>query len=418
MLFEEKEVPLQAHRCLCSTEFDYMNILFVSQYYPQRIVKRCQSISKIGLNWAAHNLSQAIIRGFEACQQNYHVLNVTPMSSFPAFANCPWVPGCQEDNVESLSYVNLAYYKRKDTCRKVERALFSWCRKTGGEKIIFFYNFNYLNSIIPIKKAFPDVKAVLLVTDLPEYRVRENKLLSKLNELISPERKAREGEKFNYVDGYVLLASRMRERLPMGEKPWLLMEGIYNDETSLGGSIKDPHKVLMYTGNLGARYGIRLLLDAFQLIGDSEYRLWVRGNGELASLVKERAQEDSRIVYLEQMSREKLMKKEQEATLLVNPVLSSQEFTPFFFPSKTLEYMASGTPTLMAKLSCIPSDYYEHLFFLEEESVEGMTAEICRICEMPEQERNCFGRKASEFILNKKSPKEQISRVVDFFESL
>ncbi|MBO4641770.1 MAG: glycosyltransferase family 4 protein [Bacteroidaceae bacterium] len=395
-----------------------MNVLFISQYYPQSIAKKCQDISKIGLNWAAHNLSKAIIRGFEVCQQDFHVINVAPMSSFPAFAKSPRVPGCEDDNVQSLPYINVAYYKRKDTYRKVVNALFSWCRKTEGKKIIFFYNFNYLNAIIPIKEAFPDVKAVLLVTDLPEYRVRENKFLSQINELISPEKKAREGERFNYVDGYVLLASKMRERLPMEGKPWLLMEGIYNDEAALDKCSKDPHKVLMYTGNLGARYGIRVLLDAFRLIEDSDYRLWVRGNGELTSLVKERAQQDSRILYLEQMSREELMKREQGATLLVNPVLSSQEFTQFFFPSKTLEYMASGTPTLVAKLSCIPSEYYEHLFFFEEESAEGLAAEICRICEMPEQERNDLGQKASAFILNKKSPKEQISRVIEFFDSL
>ncbi len=395
-----------------------MNVLFISQYYPQSIVWKCQTISKIGLNWAAHNLSQAIIRGFEICQQDFHVLNVAPMGSFPAFAKSLRVPGCEENNVQSLSYVNVAYYKRKDTYRKVEQAALAWCRKVEGKKLFFFYSFNYLNSIIRIKETFPDVKAVLLVTDLPEYRMHENKFHSQLNELLSPEKKAREGEKFNYVDGYVLLASRMRERLPMGEKPWLLMEGIYNDEAALDKSTKDPHKVLMYTGNLGARYGIQVLLDAFRLIEDSDYRLWVRGNGELTSLVKERAQEDSRILYLEQMSREELMKREQRATLLINPVLSSQEFTPFFFPSKTLEYMASGTPTLMAKLSSIPSEYYEHLFFFKEESAKGLAAEICRICEMPEKERNDFGQRASDFILNKKSPREQISRVIDFFDSL
>lgn len=395
-----------------------MNILFISQYYPTSITKKCQAISRIGLNWAAHNLSLAIIRGFESCHLGFDVLNVAHMGSFPAFAKCPWVPGCKENRMQSLPYVNVAYYKRKDTCKRVTQAILSWCRHTEGEKIIFFYNVNYLNSIIPVKKVFPDTKALLLVTDLPEYRAHKNKFLSAINEWISPEKKDREGERFNYVDGYVLLASRMKERLPIGEKPWLLMEGIYNDEIALGKSIKDPHKVLMYTGNLDERYGIGELLDAFRLIEGPEYRLWIRGNGRLATLVKERAKEDIRIQYFEQMSREELMKKEQEATLLVNPVLSSQEFTSFFFPSKTLEYMASGTPTLMAQLSCLPGEYYPYLFFFHDETPTGLSRRIQEICCKSQEELQTFGKAASQFVLQEKNPHTQISKIVEFLRKL
>ena len=395
-----------------------MNILFVSQYYPDSIIKTCLSVSKIGLNWAAHNLSLAIIRGFEECRISPYILNIAHMGSFPAFAKCPWVPGCQDRNVQSISYINIAYYKRIDTCRRVTQAILKWCQETEDKKIILFYNINYLSSIIPVKKAFPDTKAVLLLTDLPEYRAHKNKFLSAINEWISPEEKERKGNRFNYIDGYVLLNSQMIERLPIGEKPWMLMEGIYYDEITLSEKEKEPHKILMYTGNLDERYGIGELLDAFKEIEDSDYRLWIRGNGRLASLVKERSQEDSRILYLNQMSREELMEREQKSTLLINPVLSSQEFTQFFFPSKTLEYMASGTPTLMAKLSCMPQEYHSHLFFFDDETPTGIAKRIQEICSKPQEELQAFGQSASQFVLQEKNPQKQVSKILNFFYKL
>ena len=115
-----------------------MNILFVSQYYPDSIIKTCLSVSKIGLNWAAHNLSLAIIRGFEECRISPYILNIAHMGSFPAFAKCPWVPGCQDRNVQSISYINIAYYKRIDTCRRVTQAILKWCQETEDKKIILF----------------------------------------------------------------------------------------------------------------------------------------------------------------------------------------------------------------------------------------------------------------------------------------
>lgn len=46
------------------------------------------------------------------------------------------------------------------------------------------------------------------------------------------------------------------------------MEGIYNDEENVDSIERDKEKVIMYTGNLGARYGIITLLDAFAKIND------------------------------------------------------------------------------------------------------------------------------------------------------
>lgn len=346
------------------------------------------------------------------------VINIPLLGSFPPFSKSPFVPRYTGDGVESLPYCNVSYIKRVDSNRRLLKAASHWCMGNSGKKVLFFYNFHHLDIVIALKKRFPDIKAVLLVTDLPEYSNTRKSIFSTLNEMISPTTNQKKGDKFNYVDGYVLLAEGMAERLPIGNKPWILMEGIYNDEVATENTGKDMHKTIMYTGNLGRRYGIDTLLDAFSIIADKDYRLWIRGNGEMEDEVRRRAEKDNRIVCLKRMSRKELTECQQRATLMINPVSKNEEFTKYFFPSKTLEYMASGTPTLMARLECMPKEYDKYLLFLDDDSAAGMAQRIQEICSMPQQELNNIGAKAARFIFENKSPKIQMASVMRFFENI
>lgn len=395
-----------------------MNILFVSRYYPGNLSSRCADISKIGLDWAAHNLCTAIIKGFYDNGVAITVLNVPQMGSFPAFSRSPIVPGWSKDNTKSLPYYNMAYLKRIDTKRRVLHEARQWCLGAIGEKVILFYNFDFLGIMPELKREFPDVKAVLIVTDLPEFFNPHPSFWVRINEMISPVENIKNEQRLSCVDGFILLAPAMINRLPINGRPWIVVEGIYNDEAPLIKVEKSPHKVIMYAGNLGERYGIRNLLDAFSHIKSSDYRLWIRGNGGLEPLVRECAKADKRIVLLERMTRKELMLLQQKATLMINPVLASQNFTSYFFPSKILEFMASGTPTMMSHLACMPKEYDKYLFYFNSEDSEDIANQITQICSMPQDRLNDFGGKASEFIINNKAPKEQIAKVLHFLSEI
>ena len=109
---------------------------------------------------------------------------------------------------------------------------------------------------------------------------------------------------------------------------------------------------------------------------------------------------------------------QKKATLMVNPVHSSEEFSHYFFPSKTLEYLASGTPTLMSRLSCLPPEYDEHLFYFDDESVEGMARKMQEICEMPQSALSEIGKRAADFIVEFKTPKPQMKKAIEFFNQI
>lgn len=106
------------------------------------------------------------------------------------------------------------------------------------------------------------------------------------------------------------------------------------------------------------------------------------------------------------------------ATLLVNPRHSNEEFTKYSFPSKTMEYLASGTSTLMCKLPAIPEEYFEYLYFFDDESIEGYARKIVEICNMDPEMLRVRGEKAREFILKEKNCYSQAKRIFDMVEKV
>lgn len=397
-----------------------MNILFIAKYYPDALFPEFAKQTKVGLDYAANNLHRALFQGFKENNQKISILNAPILGSFPPYYKSPFVPGyvSKEESIKSLSFLNVSYIKRWDINRKMEKEALKWCKNTRGEKVLFFYNFTALPILFNVKKEYPDVKACLLVTDLPEYMTTDNSLLTRVNKKVSSLFFKENENVYNLVDGYVLLAPDMRKRLPVDDKPWLHMEGIYNPEADNVVVNKTEEKVILYTGNICERYGILNLLNAFEKIENPNYRLWIRGNGDTLDEIKRRMGQDSRIVYFDRMSKSELMKLQKKATVLVNPVLTSQEFTRFFFPSKTLEYLASGTPTLMAPLKCMPKEYEQHLYYFKDESTDGIARRIVEICEKSEDELDEFGKKSSEFIQKFKTPQPQVQKIISFLNRL
>ena len=60
-----------------------------------------------------------------------------------------------------------------------------------------------------------------------------------------------------------------------------------------------------------------------------------------------------------------IVEEELKATLLVNPRPTGEEYTKYSFPSKNMEYMASGTPVLTTCLPGMPAEYNEYVYLLK-----------------------------------------------------
>ena len=279
--------------------------------------------------------------------------------------------------------------------------------------IIYSTSFPALYAASKFKKRNPHVKIINIITDLPEFMSTGNSYIYETLKSVGINIYSK------YIDGYVLLAPKMIERLPCRNIPWIQLEGIYsNTSYKITPQSKLKGKLIMYSGALEAKYGIIDLLDAFSMLNDNEYRLYLCGSGSAIDIIKQRASNDSRIIYLGVLDHSKVIELQSEVSLLVNPRPSKDEYTIYSFPSKTIEYMASGTPVLMTRLKCLPKEYYPYLYFIETETSIGIRDKIIEIFEKPEIERNAFGHRASEFILNNKTASIQVQKIISLIKNL
>lgn len=86
------------------------------------------------------------------------------------------------------------------------------------------------------------------------------------------------------------------------------------------------------------------------------------GDGTAAEQVKARAAGNPRIRYFGVVPHSQILAYERRASLLVNLRPTQETYTEYSFPSKTIEYMLSGTPLLTTRLKGIPDAYFDYVF--------------------------------------------------------
>ena len=291
-------------------------------------------------------------------------------------------------------------------------------RETKGTKkkanlVIYALHSPFLLAAVFLRKKIGC--SCVIVPDLPEFMSMNDGFVRKLAKKLD---RAIIDFCLKRLDCYVLLSPYMRDRLPIRDKPWVLMEGIFDTNLIPKRQSKCKERVILYSGNLSRQYGIMELLEAFHQIDNKKYRLWICGRGDGEINVERMAQEDDRIIFWGVVSHEMILKLQQQATVLINPRSSAGEYTKYSFPSKTMEYLASGTPTIMCHLPAVPKEYDEFIYYIEQESVEGIRNKIIEICEKPQLELDEYGFKASEFIKKQKNAFVQAKKVVDMIEKV
>ena len=213
----------------------------------------------------------------------------------------------------------------------------------------------------------------------------------------------------------------MREVISCNDNQFIVSEGIYEESvTKRPIHSENPDVfIIFYGGMLHERFGVKQLIDVFHSISNSRMKLQLCGYGDCVEYVKHISESDKRIDYLGVISREEVLSLEAEASLLINPrIPDNNPFTRYSFPSKTMEYLASATPTLIYQLDGIPEEYYHYCYTLDNRHTDpdSLRRKIVEVFETPVNERCRKGRDARNFILEKKNPEIAGKRIVELLE--
>lgn len=394
-----------------------MQTLFLCGIYPQPHKVDIFKNSKKGYQFAAQNLQEALVEGFIQNKINISIVTIPFLSTFPLGYRKPIVKYDFSKfngivSTKCTSFVNIPFLQQFLSTAKKD--VFEWCRSHNGNKHILVYslNSNLMDIAIKAKKRFKDVELTVIVPDLPEY-MGSNPIY---NALGLKERNIKWiYNNISYFNNFVLLSEAMSVPLGLDNHEFVVMEGIFNSNSQVieNFEFEADTKVVLYTGALSQKYGIDNLIEAFLLIPDSSYRLVICGDGDAKELVQEKALTDNRILYLGKVSHESILAIQKKASLLVNPRTPEGEYTKFSFPSKTMEYFASGRPVLMYKLPGVPIEYFDYCYTLDELTIDALSKKISYILSLPTEVNERIGRKASDFILREKNPKNQVIKIVE-----
>lgn len=315
----------------------------------------------------------------------------------------------------SVGYKNDKYVNRVNCKKSMLSVADEWCktRYKGSDVIVFVYSMRSapMATACRIKERIPQAKIYLIITDLPQFMDLGQSRVKAVLKKFDWQSIKKMQKKF---DGFILYAEKMAEYLEIPSNKWILMEGSYDTAEQIA-TVKKKKKAIMYSGKLDEQYGIKMLVDAFVSIPNSDIELWITGGGNTEGYIKECAKRDNRIKFYGFLpSRQDVLKKQAEASLLVNMRLPSEVASGYCFPSKLFEYMVTGTPVLSFDIAGIPREYLQHLYVVKKETVDTLAKTIEEILSLDEISLMKQGNGAREFVIKEKNTKIQCSKMWKF----
>ena len=382
-----------------------MNILYLGSFPTSELIAK--SNGKID---SFYRDDQAIIKGLRSIDENtIRVITIPDIGSYPA--NKIWIDGHYDakDGAYSLPLLNIPLLKQIWTILYLFIAAFQYIRKCK-EPIAVFVPYIVFHHVIPaqlLKLCFKKrVKTVLVAPDIFFPTGIINKFLKKHTEKIAKQ-----------SDMFILYTAAMADYLEIGNKPFVVIEGFKEFLPHKAKSVEGKF-VIFYAGSLNVEYGLYRLVDAMEYIKSENIQLRLYGDGNAVSYIKRKASHDNRIKYEGRVSKKVATEEMYHADVLVNPRNAEDgEYVAFSFPSKDIDYLGTGIPSVLCKLPGMPREYYSYFIDAGSGSPREIAEAVNRVYEMKQTDRNAIGMKAKDFIEMRMDVRNQGLRICEMINN-
>lgn len=305
------------------------NILFCGTYIPKEISHRVENSSE-----AANNFQHELIKRLKKNNNvnimtyiSYKVFNIKELEeTFEKYRNS-YV-------IKSKNYISTIfnYYK----------TILSIIIKNNID-VVILYNLTYINLFIDLICRMKNIKSVLIIadfTDVCECKGFVRKAIAKITKL-----------KFKKFSHRIVLSSNLYNKLQY--KNTILLQGGINIKKYKDFTPMDRKKdlIILYAGALEEVTGVDILLDSIQQIPDDNLTFIISGRGSLVDQIKLAERRDKRIKYVGFLEESEFIQILSKAHILINPRNMNLDQNNNNFPSKILEYLATGKPIISTKFS-------------------------------------------------------------------
>ena len=398
-----------------------MKIFYCGSVCGGDVFNKTVAESKVKPSASAQNFETALIKGFSACDGvEVTVASAESVAAFPngnrLFLKKRKDRLTSDITADIVPAINLPYIKNVCHANGTAALFRRWLKtcKADEPKCEFLYGLYPSVAKKMLKECRKSGCSIFaVITDVPATMFTYTKSKNILKRLFSGSYRNRAVGLQDKFDGYVFLTKQMSEAVAPS-KPFVVIEAIA--DSTLFDSLPDVKKAeprtVMYAGALYRKYGVDMIVSAFEKT-ENDCELQLFGSGDMESELAEKSKENPRIRYCGRVSRDEILKREREATLLLNFRNGEDEYTKYSFPSKMTEYMLSGTPLFTSRLDGIPEEYYDYVYSTSAKDAEQLAREMDEILSDGEALSE-MGRRAREFVMNKKNEKCQAGKIVDF----
>ena len=384
-----------------------MDNVFVGFFYDDEKAAELLSVTKGSISAAANQYQKGFLAGLPG---ETEILTTISMGMYPRKCKRLWFKkekkrygnGC----ITYLPFLDFYFIKGFMFRVGLQRAL-SRIIAAREQTTVYIYSLNVVfeKVMASLKRKHGDrVQFHLIITDLPgEYGVAR-KGMGAIQERLETKPKM---ELAKWADSYIFLTEAMKNLFP--PKPYVVIEGFLPAE-SFDYTLPRIPKSVLYTGTLNSAYGIVTLLEAFSSLDDPDAQLWICGTGNAKNQVEQAAQTDPRIQYKGFLPRQQIAALQSQCDILVNPRTDEGEFTKYSFPSKTMEYLLSGSKVVMYRLPGIGEEYYRYIRTVEAPGKEA----LARALQQAWEDTSFYEGRSQEqvqWIRDHKSARQQVQKL-------
>jgi glycosyltransferase involved in cell wall biosynthesis len=405
-----------------------MKVLFLGGVFDETMEREILKKSKGTVHYAANKLQWNLIDGMRQIDDlELDILSAPLIGAFPKdYENLQYKgqKSIYKNVVESnyVSFNNIWGYRSISRKNNLIKGIKNFAANRSENKVIIVYSPHtpFLQAAVYAKKIDPSIHICLVVPDLPQFMNLNDK-----RSLIYDRLKKIDIDIFEknskFVDSFVLLTEQMKNMLNVGERPYIVVEGVVNIENDKHEEENDDiqrttNTTVVYTGTLNKKFGVVSLVEAFHNTNIKNAHLKICGRGDSEDIIKSYAAKDERIIFLGQLPNTEAVKLQKRATVLVNPRQNNEEFTKYSFPSKNMEYLLTGRPVIAYKLDGIPDEYDNYFYYVEDDTIDSFTRKIEEVLLMDEETRSGFGDRARFYVLNEKNNISASKKIIDMIQ--
>lgn len=382
-----------------------MNIIYLGAFPPAFLVERTRG--KID---SFYRSSEAIIRGLRSIDGVK--LKVITSPDIVRFPKGPFFIKHEtniNEDVTVVSMLNLPFIKQWWTIFSMTLESYRYIRKSDDPVVVIipYIVFRHVFTLRLLHFLFPHKTIqACIVPDIFFPKSWRARLFNNFAEKMTTK-----------FDCFVFYTEKMAEKLRIASDRYVVIEGFRTISNRVPTTRNDFRVV--YAGSLNLNYGIDRLIEATKLIDDSDIFFHFYGSGDAENQLLEMSKKDPRIHFHGCVSKAKATDGIYLASVLINPRNANDgEYTAYSFPSKDIEYLATGIPTLLCKLPGMPCEYFGHFIDIKEGTPYQIAASIKYVKNLNQTEREAIGNDSRNFILDRMNLFQQAKKIISLFESV